>query len=114
MKRTLWAIALFAGLVVAAHAEDWTGKLIDVTCHEQKEQEKTVSCAANGATTVFALNVGGTIYKLDAAGNVKAAAALKYRASPAPGAAGSQTGVMATISGTEAGGMILVDSIGLQ
>ncbi len=106
---------LFAGLSIAAHAEDWTGKLIDATCNDQGKQEKTVSCDATAATTAFALDVSGKIFKLDAAGNAKAATALKYRADPAPDPSKPRLPeVKAKVTGTEAGGMILVESIGLQ
>ena len=111
--------ALFAGVTALVKAEDWSGILIDATCYEQRQQEKTVSCSANTGTTVFALSVSGKIYKLDAAGSAKAAAALKY-AKPVsgpvadPGLPPVSTGVKATVTGTEAGGMIMVESVGLQ
>lgn len=102
-----------AGLCLALHAEDWTGNLVDAVCADQKE--KTVPCDANGATTVFALDVSGKIYKLDPVGNTKAAAALKYRAAPVPDASGHlPTAVPAKITGTEGGGIIVVETISLQ
>ena len=115
MKRILLLVSLSAGLSMAVHAEDWSGKLIDATCNDQRTKENTVSCDASLTTTAFALDVTGKIYKLDAGGNSKAAVALKYRAAPASNPAGpSTTEVRATVTGTEAGGMILVESIGLQ
>jgi hypothetical protein len=117
MRRILTAAALLTGLSVGALAEDWSGKLIDATCNEQQQHEKTVSCDATNATTVFALDVMGKIYKLDPAGNSKAAAALKYRADPSGTASPSKpasTDVRAKVTGTEVGGMILVETIGLQ
>jgi len=113
MKRTLYALTLLAGLSMSAVAEDWSGKLIDATCNDQKQQEKTVSCDATIATTAFALDVQGKIYKLDPPGNIKAATALKYRAEPADSSQASSE-VKAKVTGTEAGGMILVETIGLQ
>ena len=72
-------------------------------------------CDANSATTVFALDVSGKIYKLDPVGNTKAAAALKYRAAPAPDASGqTSTVVKAKITGAEGGGIIVVETISLQ
>jgi hypothetical protein len=69
----------------------WAGRLIDATCNDQREQEKTVSRDASGATTPFAPDVAGKIYKLDAGGNAKATIALKYRAEPAPDPAGRRS-----------------------
>ena len=115
MNRILYLMAISAGLWLPAHAEDWSGKLIDATCNDQKEKEKTVSCDATAATTAFAIDVSGKIIKLDAGGNSKAAAALKYRAdSTSDPSKPKSTEVKATVTGTEAGGMILVESIGLQ
>ena len=115
MKRIAYVSAMWLGLSLAAHAEDWTGKLIDATCNDQKEKEKTVSCDATAATTAFAIDVSGKVIKLDAGGNLKAAAALKYRADSASDPLKPKsTEVKATVTGTEAGGMILVESIGLQ
>jgi hypothetical protein len=115
MKMTLRLLALMTGLSMAAFAEDWTGKLIDATCNDQRAQEKTVSCDANAATSVFALNVAGKIYKLDPTGNSKAAAALKYRVgAPSAPQPVPVSEVRATVTGTEAGGMIMVEKVGLQ
>jgi hypothetical protein len=115
MRKPLCTLLMATALAMVAHAEDWTGNLIDSVCNDQKEHTKTISCDATTATTAFALDVAGTIYKLDAPGNIKAAAAMKYRAVPAPDPSKPpSTEVKAKITGTEAGGMILVDSIGLQ
>jgi hypothetical protein len=106
-------LALAAGLSIGLHAEDWTGNLVDAVCADQKE--KTVPCDATGATTVFALDVSGKIYKLDPVGNTRAAAALKYRAAPVPDASGHvPAAVAAKITGTEGGGIIVVETISLQ
>ena len=139
MKKIICAITVWVGLVVPALGEDWTGKLIDATCNDQQQHEKTVSCDATNATTAFALDVMGKVFKLDAAGNAKAATAMKYRAGPTPVAGTPDSGgtpqpspvakpaspdvkpadlkvneVKAKVTGTEAGGMILVETIGLQ
>jgi hypothetical protein len=113
VKRVLYLLVLATGLSLTAYAEDWTGNLVDAVCADQKE--KTVPCDASGATTVFALDVAGKIYKLDPVGNTKAAAALKYRAAPVPDASGQlPTIVKAKITGTEGGGIIVVETISLQ
>jgi hypothetical protein len=112
MKQTLYIMALSATLSVMAFAADWSGKLIDATCNDQRQQTKAASCDATSATTSFAIDVSGKIYKLDATGNSKAATALKDRADrstdPAKPLAGSLT---AKVSGTEKDGMIAVESI---
>jgi hypothetical protein len=113
VKRVLYLLVLATGLSFALHAEDWTGNLVDAVCADQKE--KTVPCDATGATTVFALDVSGKIYKLDPAGNIKAAAALKYHAAPVPDPTGHvPTAVTAKITGTEGGGILVVETISLQ
>lgn len=83
MKTIFCVVALILGFSVGARAEDWTGNLIDSVCYGLPE--KTVPCDATTATTAFALDVMGKIFKLDATGNAKAAAAMKYRAAPPPG-----------------------------
>jgi hypothetical protein len=113
LKTILCIVALILGLSAGARAEDWTGNLIDSVCNDLPE--KTVPCDATTATTAFALDVMGKIFKLDPPGNLKAAAAMKYRAAPAPDATKPPSNaVKAKVTGTEAGGMILVDTIGLQ
>jgi len=104
-------------MTIPAFADDWSGKLIDATCSDQQQHEKTVSCDATAQTTVFALDVTGKIFKLDAGGNQKAATALKFRASPPDSADKSKPEsreVKAKITGTEAAGTIVVESITLQ
>jgi hypothetical protein len=114
VRNSLYALILLAGLSMTAWSEDWTGKLIDATCNDQQQHEKTISCDATKATTAFALDVSGKIFKLDQPGNAKAATALKYRAEPADPSKAGSTEVKAKITGTEAGGMILVETVGLQ
>jgi len=114
MRNSLYALVLLAGLSMTAWSEDWTGKLIDATCNDQQQQEKTISCDATKSTTAFALDVMGKIFKLDNPGNAKAAMALKYRADPSDPSKVGSTEVKAKVTGTEAGGMILVETVGLQ
>ncbi len=115
MKRTLYLTALTAGLSLMAFAGDWSGKLIDSNCNETRDQTKALSCDATGATTAFALDVNGKIFKFDAAGNTKAAVALKNRADRSADPAKAQMAtVMAKVSGTEKDGLITVDSVDVQ
>jgi hypothetical protein len=111
--RKLFTIATLVAVSAAlALAEDWTGKLLDTSCLDQKKDVAT--CQANGTTTMFALEVSGKTYRLDDAGNQKAIKALKDRADRAadPGAAAEP--VNAKITGTKDGEILKVDSIEVQ
>lgn len=104
-------LAVFAGL---AMAENYTGKLLDASCYEQHKTAK--SCDATSSTDQFLLDVSGKVYKLDAAGNAKAADAIKNRADrstePSTKSAGA---VNAKVSGEREGAdTIKVDSIDIQ
>jgi hypothetical protein len=115
MKTILYTLALSAALSMVASAADWSGKLVDATCIEQQQQTKAASCAATSATTAFAIDVSGKMYKLDSTGNSKATAALKDRAdrSTDPSKA-LTTSLTAKVTGTEKEGVIAVDSIDVQ
>ena len=109
----LSSTALFATMAFAA---DWSGSLIDATCHDRAQSSKNApaeSCMATSQTTAFALETGGKVYKFDNAGNSKAMEALKNRADrTAPGQ--TLKSVNAKVSGTEAGGIITVTEVDLQ
>ena len=108
-------MALSAALSMTAFAGDWSGKLVDVTCNDTKEQTKAMSCDATTATTSFAIDVNGKMYKLDANGNSKAAAALRDRADrSADPAKALSTSYTAKVSGTEKDGVITVESVNVQ
>jgi len=95
-------------------AESFKGRLIDATCYDQ--QKSATACDPTSSTTAFALSLPDQAYKLDAAGNTKAAEALKSRANRAadPGKPES-TQVAAQVTGTkEADNTIKVESIVLQ
>jgi flagellar basal body L-ring protein FlgH len=115
MKQTLYIMALSAALSIGAFASDFSGKLIDATCNDQQQQTKAASCAATSATTSFAVDMAGKIYKLDATGNSKAATALKDRADRSTDPAKAlSTSITAKVMGTEKNGVIVVDSIEVQ
>ena len=115
MKQTLYILALSATLSVMAFAADWSGKLIDATCNDQKQQTKAASCDATSATTSFAIDVSGKIYKLDATGNSKAAMALKARADRSTDPAKALSSPLtAKVTGTEKEGVIAVESVEVQ
>jgi hypothetical protein len=104
---------LSAVFSVLAFAESWQGKLIDTACYEQKKSAAT--CDATSTTTAFALFVSNQAYKLDEAGNAKAADALKGRAdrSSDPSKPMS-TQVMAKVTGTKDGENLKVETIEIQ
>ncbi len=137
MKITFSAIALMAALSMASYAADFTGQLMDATCAEQSHSgtpgaapaatpaspstsssttsSTKASCNATTATTAFALEANGKMYKLDSTGNTKAAAAIKSRAdrSTDPTKAMSAT-YTAKVTGTDENGTISVESIDIQ
>ena len=110
---TLGATLLFVSAL--AFAETFSGQLVDARC---AQQQKDAACTPTASTSAFALQVsGGKLLKLDAAGNKKAAEALKQSNNGAdrakdPNASDSQ--VMATVQGTLNDDEIQVDSIEVQ
>ena len=95
-----------------ALAANFSGKLIDASCYDQ--QKKADTCKATGSTTAFALEVSGTVYKLDSAGNAKASDAIKNRADRTDPSKPGAAEIMAKVDGTEKGGIIAVESIAVQ
>jgi hypothetical protein len=113
MRRYVTLFTLSTVFSVLALAESWQGKLVDSACYEQKKSAAT--CDATSATTAFALFVSTQAFKLDDAGNAKAADALKSRAdrSSDPTKPASAQ-VMAKITGTKDGENLKVETIELQ
>ncbi len=105
------ALILFAsaGFLLA---ESWTGKLIDANCsaasnnsNSSSSSKLPESCTPTPSTKVFAIQTpDGKIYRLDSAGNAKAAEQVKSN----PG----KTDV--TVSGSLNGQMVKVESVELQ
>jgi hypothetical protein len=86
---------------VLALAESWTGRLVDASCYDQ--QKSATACDPSASTTSFAL-IAGQAYKLDDAGNSKAAAALKNRADRSADPDRPSKGVVsAKVTGTKDG-----------
>jgi hypothetical protein len=113
MRKPLSLLAFGSVCGMLAFGADFSGKLIDASCYSQ--QQKASACSATSATTTFALDVSGKVYNLDAAGNSKAATAMKSRADRAVDPANPQANqIMAKVSGTESGGTIAVDSVDVQ
>jgi hypothetical protein len=113
MRKTCYFLTLSLAFAALAFADSWSGKLIDAGCYEK--QQKATGCDATGATTAFALDVSGKVYKFDASGNAKASTAIKSRADRAADPTKPQAGgVMAKVEGTESGGTITAESIEVQ
>ena len=112
MRRILLPIALFGVFAMSAFAANYSGKLLDASCYDQ--QKKADSCNATGSTTAFAIEVSGTVYKLDSAGNSKASDAIKNRADRSDPSKPQTMEVIAKVDGTEKGGTITVESISVQ
>lgn len=119
MRKTLTLLGCAAAFSAFSLAADWNGTLLDQACFERQNQQvndaakAADACAATATSSSFALAAGGKVYKLDAASNSKAAAALKNRADRTePGQAPGK--IMAKVSGSEADGTIMADSIDIQ
>jgi len=115
MRRLLTCCAFVAVFTGLALAENWTGKLVDASCAADQQKAAT-SCDPTSSTTAFAIVVSGKAYKLDDAGNTKAAEAMKNRAdrSTNPNAPPTTT-VTAKVTGTKDGDNTLkVETIEVQ
>ncbi|MBZ5622952.1 MAG: hypothetical protein LAQ69_30095 [Acidobacteriia bacterium] len=114
MRRILTLSAFVAVFSMLALAESWTGRLIDASCYDQ--QKSATTCDPTSSTTMFALVASGKTFKFDAAGNTKAAEALKSRAdrSANPNTPPSTT-IAAKVTGTKDGDDTLkVEAIEVQ
>src|SRR5258707_15647159 len=110
MRRLTILFALVAAFMGLALAENWTGKLLDAACYDQEKGAKP--CDATSTTAAFAVNVSGKVYKLDEAGNAKAAEAIKSRADRAADPSKPTSGeIAAKVTGTMDGQTIKVESI---
>ena len=78
---------ILSGFAAMSYADTWSGKLLDAACVERSRENpdrnstKTgnpPTCVASKSTGAFALQTSdGKVYKLDPAGNSKAATALR-------------------------------------
>jgi hypothetical protein len=97
---------------MCALAANFSGKLVDASCYDQ--QKKVAGCDATSTTTAFAIEVSGKVYKLDSAGDAKAADAIKNRADRTDPSKPQPKEVMAKVTGTEKGGTIAVEDLAVQ
>lgn len=114
MRRSAKLFTMLGVFSLLAFAESWQGKLVDNTCYEQKKTVAT--CDATGTTTMFALFSSNKAYKLDEAGNAKAAVAIKSRADRASDPAKAPSPEVAVkITGTkDAQDVLKVETIEIQ
>lgn len=114
MQRTLTLIGLATIWTALAFGETFSGQLVDASCTASKQQDQA-ACAPTSSTTVFAVNSGGKIYKLDNSGNSKAVDALKNRADRSTNPNSMQTApVIVKITGTADGDTLKVDTLEVQ
>jgi hypothetical protein len=114
MRRLITLIGFVTIFAALALAENFTGRLIDASCADQP-QKGAAACAPTAATTAFAVQSAGKVYKLDDTGNAKASEALKSRAdrSADPNSTMSSA-VVVKISGTKDGDTIKVETLAIQ
>jgi hypothetical protein len=106
MLRTFAVASVFTALAVA---ETWSGSLVDASCTAEKKSG--AECAPTSSTSSFALVLAdGKIVKLDAAGNTKAADALKNSADRSKDP-DKKAAVRASVTGSMSGDMIQVESL---
>ena len=89
-------------------AESWTSKLVDAVCKVSSEAENLSGavCAVTPATHLFAIQLSNTkVLNLDAAGNEKAANAVKNV---------KKTNPRAIVTGSLEGLMVRVETIEVQ
>jgi hypothetical protein len=114
---TLGAVFLLASALHSA--EIWTGQLFDSNCVAQhQESQKLEECTPTTKTAAFDLRVSGGMLKLDANGDLKAAAAWKEYLNSADRTIDpdfKNKPLTAVIEGTLVNGQVLkVDSILLR
>ena len=113
MRRILTFCACVTVFSVMAFAETFTGRLIDSACYDQ--QKSATTCDPSASTAAFAIVVSGKAYKLDDAGNTKAAAAIRNRSDRSADPNKTPTQIMAKVTGTKEGDSLLkVESLEVQ
>jgi hypothetical protein len=95
-----------------ALADSFSGKLLDTECLEQ--QKAPAACQATSNTMAFALYMSGKTYRFDDAGNQKAVKALRNRADRSADPNATAGPINATITGTQDGAVLKVESIEIQ
>jgi hypothetical protein len=107
MKRFASIAALFIMVATFAFADSWTGRLVDAACKVSNQGDPAMaSCPVTTATNLYAIELSDSkVLILDAAGNEKAANAIKNI---------QKTNLRATVTGSLDGQMVKVDKIEVQ
>jgi hypothetical protein len=98
-------LSMAAGL---AFAGTWTGKLVDADCWGKlsRNNSQPAECTPTATTRKFAIQTtDGKVFKLDSAGNTKAAEAIKGNTKP---------NLRATVNGESHGRTVKVETISVQ
>jgi hypothetical protein len=112
MYKLIRVVALAGTFAALALAETWSGTLVDATCAVEKKSSS--ECAPTATSSSFGLVLAdGKMAKLDAAGNSKAADALKNSADRSKNPQ-EKKAIMAKVTGSLSGDTIQVESIDIQ
>ena len=112
MRILLTIAATSAIFTTLALADSFTGSLLDTGCLDQ--QKAPGACQATSNTTEFALYISGKTYRFDDAGNQKTVRVLRDRADRSADPNVVDGPINATVTGTEDGAAIKVESIEVQ
>lgn len=108
MKRFASISTLFVMVAMFAFAGSWTGRLVDASCKVSNEgsDPSMSNCPVTTATNLFAIELpDAKMLILDAAGNEKAADAIKNT---------RKTDLHATVTGSLEGQTVKVEKIVVQ
>jgi hypothetical protein len=112
MHKLIRVLAIGGIFTALALAETWSGTLVDATCAAGKKASS--ECTPTATTSSFALILAdGKTAKLDAAGNSKAADALKNSADRSKNPQ-EKKAITAKVTGSLSGDTIQVDTIDIQ
>lgn len=104
MNRVASVLTVYAFLTSLSVADTFTGKLVDAVCKLAEGQDPSMArCGATSATQLFAIELpDANVLNLDAAGNQKAANAVKNIKTANP---------HATVTGAAEGQIVKVETI---
>lgn len=113
MRKLLALSGLLVAFSAMALAETYTGHLLDASCYAQSKMAR--NCEAKASTSQFALDASGKVYRLDEAGNAKAADAMKTHADRSADPNKPATGaVNAKVTATADGDTLKTEAVQVQ
>lgn len=107
MNKLAWTVIFIASSTLG-WAETWTGNLVDAVCKVSHEGEASTltGCPATQSTHLFAIELSNSkLLSLDAAGNEKAANAVKNV---------KKTNLRAVVTGSREGLIVRVDTLEVE